>query len=196
MDNKLLGFCAIAAVLGIISAVFGFAAEATRVKASEVEIIYNTCVYPSSPALALAIVASAFTIITQIYLTSIYLGSGCCINDPSVPKVSGVLCKFSWFASFAAVVTFLVAGAQNNRRSREGRRVDLYHIKCFVVKPGFFSVGAAVALLSVIFGIAAFLTIIPSPQTNTNPAVELPLGTNVGPERNPRPFPSPQHASR
>ena len=32
MDNRVLGFCAIAAVLGIISAATAFAAEVTKVK--------------------------------------------------------------------------------------------------------------------------------------------------------------------
>ncbi|KAL8226900.1 hypothetical protein R6Q57_016732 [Mikania cordata] len=58
MDNKKLSYRAIAMVLGIISAATGFAGEATRVKASEVKIVYDTCVYPSSPALALGIVSA------------------------------------------------------------------------------------------------------------------------------------------
>lgn len=32
MESKVVGYCTIAAVLGIISAVIGFAAEATKVK--------------------------------------------------------------------------------------------------------------------------------------------------------------------
>ena len=42
MDNKVLGYCAVAAVLGIIATATGFAAEATKVK---VRIKTNKFVY-------------------------------------------------------------------------------------------------------------------------------------------------------
>ncbi|MFS7913939.1 hypothetical protein Hanom_Chr02g00147601 [Helianthus anomalus] len=44
MENKMLGFCAIAVVLGIISAATGFAGEATRVKVTFFTFIMDTCV--------------------------------------------------------------------------------------------------------------------------------------------------------
>ncbi|GKF92995.1 hypothetical protein Tco_0279714, partial [Tanacetum coccineum] len=55
MESKEIGFCAVVAVLGIIAAAAGFAGEVTKVEASDVYISGNSCVYPSSPALALGI---------------------------------------------------------------------------------------------------------------------------------------------
>ncbi|PWA60425.1 hypothetical protein CTI12_AA381880 [Artemisia annua] len=162
MDNKVLGYCAVAAVLGIIAAATGFAAEVTKVKASEVYILLDTCIYPSSPALALGIVSAVFTIITRIYISVSFGGSGCCRTDPNSNPVSKLLFVFSWVASVVAVVLLLSAAGLNNR---QGGQVDSYgYITCYVVKPGIFAAGAILALLSAVFGIAAFMTLTPRLQ--------------------------------
>ncbi|KAF5818921.1 hypothetical protein HanXRQr2_Chr02g0071681 [Helianthus annuus] len=194
MENKMLGFCAIAAVLGIISAATGFAGEATRVKASEVIVDYidDTCLYPSSPALALGIVSAVFTIITRIYISISFGGACCCRTDPNSTPISKLLFVLSWVASVVAVVLLLAAAGLNNR---QGGEIDSYgYITCYVVKPGIFAAGAILALLSAVFGIAAYITVAPpTTQTNTYPAVALPMGTNVDPEKNPVPFPPQQY---
>ncbi|KAI3823663.1 hypothetical protein L1987_05103 [Smallanthus sonchifolius] len=191
MENKVLGYCAIAAVLGIISAATGFAAEVTRVKASEIFILYDTCVYPSSPALALGIVSAVFTIITRIYISVSFGGSGCCRTDPNSTPISKLLFVLSWVASVVAVILLLAAAGLNNR---QGGQVDSYGlITCYVVKPGIFAAGAILALLSAVLGIAAYITLTPPPQTNTYPAVAFPMGANVDPEKNPVPFPPQQY---
>ncbi|KAI7742617.1 hypothetical protein M8C21_027187 [Ambrosia artemisiifolia] len=193
MDNKMLGYCAIALVLGVISAATGFAAEATRVKASEVVIdtVYDTCVYPSSPALALGIVSAVFTIILRIYISISFGGAGCCRIDPNSTPISKLFFVLSWVASVVAVVLLIAAAGLNNR---QGGEVDSYgDITCYVVKPGIFAAGAILALLSAIFGIAAYITLTPPQITNTYPGVALPMGTNIDPEKNPVPFPPQQY---
>ena len=65
-------------------------------QASEVYILLDTCIYPSSPALALGIVSAVFTIITRIYISVSFGGSGCCRTDPNSNPVSKLLFVFSW----------------------------------------------------------------------------------------------------
>ncbi|KAK9079698.1 hypothetical protein SSX86_001371 [Deinandra increscens subsp. villosa] len=191
MESKVLGYCGVAAILGIIAAATGFAAEATKVKASEVYILFDTCVYPSSPALALGIVSAVFTIITRIYISVSFGGAGCCRTDASSTPVSKLLFVLSWVASVVAVVLLLSAAGLNNR---QGGEVDSYgYITCYVVKPGIFAAGAILALLSAFFGIAAYVTLSQQPQTTTNPSITLPVYANVDPEKNPMPFPPQQY---
>ncbi|KAD4384726.1 hypothetical protein R6Q59_011125 [Mikania micrantha] len=187
MESKVSGYCAIAFILGIIAAATGFAGEATRVKAQDVSIAFDTCIYPSSPALALGIVSAVFAIVTRIYI------SGCCRTDPNSTPVSKLLFVLSWVATVIAVVLLLSAAVLNNR---QGGQVDSYgYITCYVAKPGIFAAGAVLALLSAIFGIAAFIIISSSsPQTVAYPAVALPMGTNVDPEKNQVVFPHQQYA--
>nr|GEY65486.1 uncharacterized protein [Tanacetum cinerariifolium] len=190
MDNKVLGYCAVAAVLGIIAAATGFAAEATKVKASEVDIVHDTCIYPSSPALALGIVSAVFTIITRIYISVSFGGSGCCRTDRNINPTSKLFFVLSWVASVVAVVLLLSAAGLNNR---QGGQVDSYgYTTCYVVKPGIFAAGAILALLSAAFGIAAFITLTPPQPPITNQGIAFQIGSNVDPEKNTAPFPPQQ----
>ncbi|KAL4592840.1 hypothetical protein LXL04_005846 [Taraxacum kok-saghyz] len=183
MDNRVLGFCAIAAVLGIISAATAFAAEVTKVKASEVYILYDLCVYPNSPALALGIVSAVFTIITRIYISVSFGGGGCCRSDPNSTPVSKLLFVLSWVATVVAVILLLTAAGLNNR---QGGQIDAFgYITCYVVKPGIFAAGGILALLSAIFGIAAYVSLSSGTQATTNHGVALPVRTNGDLEKYP-----------
>ena len=68
-----------------------------RMQASEVFIVLDSCVYPSSPALALGIVSAVFTIITRIYISVSFGGSGCCRSDPNSTPISKLLFVLSWY---------------------------------------------------------------------------------------------------
>ncbi|KAJ0615891.1 putative modifying wall lignin-1/2 [Helianthus annuus] len=185
MENKVLGFSAIAAVLGMIAAATGFAAEANRVK-KPYDFEGNTCFYRSSPALALGIVSAVFAIITQIYISVILGGAGCCPRERDSTPVSKFLFKLSWVASVVAVVLLVTASGLSTRQI-EGEQEESYGIKCYVVKPGVFAIGATLALLSAVFGIAAYviITLPPPPQTDTDPAFAVPIGANVDPKQYP-----------
>ncbi|KAI3687495.1 hypothetical protein L1987_81192 [Smallanthus sonchifolius] len=129
MESRLLGFCVLVAGLGIISAATGFAAEATRVKASDVYIEGDSCVYPS----------------------------------------------------IIAVVLLLAAAGINNEA---GGQFDSYgYVTCYVVKPGIYALGAVLALLSAVFGIAAYVTLISSTQETISPPVAFPSATQVDLEK-------------
>lgn len=188
MESKDLLSCAIVAVLGIISAAMGFAGEATRVKVSEIYIVSDTCVYPSSPALALGIVAAVFAIITRIYISVSFGGSGCCRSGPNSTPISKLFFVLSWVASVGAIILLLAAAGLNNR---EGGQIDSYgYITCYVVKPGIFAAGAILALLSAFLGIVAFIvTLSSTTQTTTHPSIGLPAAhANVDPEKYPQQY--------
>ncbi|KAJ0549281.1 hypothetical protein HanPI659440_Chr07g0253281 [Helianthus annuus] len=158
MESKTIGFCAVVAVLGIISAATGFTGEFTRVKDSDVYIEDNSCVYPSSPALALGVISALFAIITQIYISVTFGCCRCCGNNTNSTPISKLLSVLSWC---------------------------VLDINLIVRVPGIFAAGALLALLSAVFGIAAFVTVAPlATQTTTNPAVAYPIGANIDPEKN------------
>ncbi|KAK1436184.1 hypothetical protein QVD17_01962 [Tagetes erecta] len=194
MESNAVVFCAVVAVLGIISAGTGFAGELTRVKADDVYVEDNSCVYPTSPALALGVISAVFAIITQVYITFGFGGCRCCQNDANSTPISKLLSVLSWVATVVAVTLLLAAAGLNHR---EGGEVDSYgYFTCYVVKPGIFAAGAILALLSAVFGIAAFVTVPPPPaiQTATTPAVAYPVGANVVAEKIPVPnYPPPQY---
>ncbi|CAI9288934.1 unnamed protein product [Lactuca saligna] len=192
MDSKVTVHCAIAAVLGIIAAATGFAGEVTRVKVSEVFMVLDSCVYPSSPALALGIVSAVFTIITRIYISVWFGGSGCCRSDPNSTAITKLLFVLSWIASVIAVILLLTAAALNNRQVGQ---IDSYGtvIRCYVVKPGIFAAGAILALLSAVFGICAYLTISSVTLAATGPTGPLPVGAGVDLEKFPQQYPPQQY---
>ncbi|MFS7924074.1 hypothetical protein Hanom_Chr03g00268361 [Helianthus anomalus] len=105
MKGKVVAMSAIVAVLGIISAVAGFVAEATKVKLSEVRIEQFSCVYPSSPALGLGILAAIFALITRIVLL-VLVGCCCCCRprgSTSTP-VSTVFNILSWYVNKQLII--------------------------------------------------------------------------------------------
>ncbi|KAG7973901.1 hypothetical protein I3843_06G019200 [Carya illinoinensis] len=68
--------------LGMVSFAAGFAAEFTRVKASQVRITrFSGCVYPSSPAMVLGLVAAVALLMAQIII-NVSAGCGCCKRSP------------------------------------------------------------------------------------------------------------------
>ncbi|KAK9076655.1 hypothetical protein SSX86_004989 [Deinandra increscens subsp. villosa] len=170
----------VVAVLGIISAAVGFAAEVTRVKRHDVRIVEYSCVYPSSPAVALGFISAGFAIITQVVI-SFTIGAccSCCKNDPNSTPISKLMSVFSRVATVIGVVLLLAASRLN---TSAGGEVDTYnYTKCYVVKPGIFATGATLALLSVVFGIAAYVTVSPpSSKATTDP----PAIANNDPEDN------------
>ncbi|KVH90041.1 uncharacterized protein LOC112522129 [Cynara cardunculus var. scolymus] len=188
MESKDLLYCAITAVLGIISAAMGFAGEVTRVKVTEIYIVDDTCVYPSSPALALGIVAAVFAIIARIYISVSFGGSGCCRSGPNSTPISKLFFVLSWVASVGAVLLLLAAAGLNHR---EGGEIDSYgYITCYVPKPGIFAAGAVLALLSAGLGIVAYIVILSSTaQRTTHPSIGLPAAhANVDVEKYPQQY--------
>ncbi|KAI3792528.1 hypothetical protein L2E82_06410 [Cichorium intybus] len=195
MERKVVGFCAVAAVLGIISAATGFAGESTRIKISQVSIQNGLCVYPTSPALALGIIAAMFTIVTRIYMSVLFGSSRCRKINPNPNPLSNLFFVLSWVASVVAVVILLTAAVLNNKQSRVNIDPSYGFItSCYVVKPGIFAAGGVLALLSAVFGIAAYVILPSATKATTSPTVALPvMGVNVDLANYPVPYPPQQY---
>lgn len=73
-------------------------------------------------------------------------------------------------ASVVAVVLLLAAATLNNEAGGDADSYG-YVITCYVVKPGIYAAGAVLALLSAIFGIAAYITLVSATQMTTDPTV-------------------------
>lgn len=81
-------------------------------------------------------------------------------------------------------MVLLLAAAALNDEAAGG--VDSYgYYTCYVVKPGIYAAGAILALLSAIFGVAAYVTLTSVKQITTNPEVEFPEATDVDLEKSP-----------
>ncbi|KAJ9179743.1 hypothetical protein P3X46_008077 [Hevea brasiliensis] len=75
MERKALVLCSFVGFLGLLSAATGFAAEATRIKGSEVQFTSATqCAYPRSPALALGLTSAVALMLAQVIIN---VASGC-----------------------------------------------------------------------------------------------------------------------
>ncbi|XVF30421.1 hypothetical protein REPUB_Repub16aG0055800 [Reevesia pubescens] len=161
MERKGLVLCSFLAFLGVLSAATGFAAEATRIKASEVKFVSTTqCSYPRSPALGLGLTAAAALLIAQI-LINFSTGCICCKrtgqNRNSNRTKAIVFYVVSWFTFVIAFLLLLTGSALNSQHGEESVYFGTYY--CYVVKPGVFAFGAILAVASVILGIFCYLTL-------------------------------------
>ncbi|WRX24502.1 DESIGUAL/Modifying wall lignin-1/2 - like 7 [Theobroma cacao] len=135
MERKAIVLCNVVGFLGILSAVTGFAAEATRIQASQVKFISPTqCQYPRSPALGLGLTAAVALLIAQIIINSA-----------------------TGFTFVIAFLLLLTGSALNDQHGEESVYFGNYY--CYVVKPGVFAGGAVLALASVTLGIFYYLTV-------------------------------------
>ncbi|MBA0854041.1 hypothetical protein Goshw_025273 [Gossypium schwendimanii] len=84
MEKKGIILCSVVVLLGIISTGAGFAAEVTRVKASQVKVdVLGKCSYPKSPALGLSLISAGTLLIGKIIINTA-AGCFCCRRtDPS-----------------------------------------------------------------------------------------------------------------
>ncbi|XVF56502.1 hypothetical protein PTKIN_Ptkin06aG0126500 [Pterospermum kingtungense] len=161
MERKGIVLCSVVAFLGVLAAATGFAAEATRIKASEVKFVSPTqCSYPRSPALGLGLTAAAALLIAKIII-NFATGCICCKRTDQTwnsnwtkALVSYVV---SWFTFVIAFLLLLTGSALNDQHGEESMYFGNYY--CYVVKPGVFAGGAILAFASVILGILYYLTL-------------------------------------
>ncbi|KAL3730911.1 hypothetical protein ACJRO7_027863 [Eucalyptus globulus] len=117
MDRKGVMICGVVGFLGLLSAAMGFAAEANRIKASEVlSAKPPQCDYPHSPAAALGLIAALTLIIAQVII-NMATGCICCRRNPHPSTSSGtiaVICFILSWITFAIVLLLLLAAAALN----------------------------------------------------------------------------------
>ncbi|GMI94222.1 hypothetical protein like AT5G17210 [Hibiscus trionum] len=155
MDKTSIIVC----LLGIISVVTGFAAEFTRVKASDVTVdVYGRCSYPSSPALLLGI-TSAVTLLIAKIIINVATGCFCCKPRTAPSNRSNARCFYIGFLiAFIIAIGLLLTGVKLNERHDDAVVRNGYYY-CYVIRPGVFAGGAVLAGLSCIFGVIYYRTL-------------------------------------
>lgn len=158
-----MAVCCVVGFLGLLSAATSFAAEATRIKGSQVQFVTpNQCMYPRSPALQLGLTAALALMISQIVI-NVSTGCICCRRSPQIPdsnwRVALVCFVLSWFTFVIAFLLLLTGAALNDQRGEESVYFGLGNYYCYVVKPGVFAGAAILTLASVAFGIVYYITI-------------------------------------
>ncbi|XP_020581965.1 uncharacterized protein LOC110025693 isoform X1 [Phalaenopsis equestris] len=160
MERKVLVVCGTVGFLGLLSAALGFAAEATRVKASDVLTrVPGECTYPKSSALYLGLASAISVVIAQAIINTV-AGCICCKRNtnPANTNWTVALISFvlSWVTFIIAFLLLLTGSALNDQRGQQRMYFGDY---CYVVKPGVFSGGAVLALGSVSLGIVYFVSL-------------------------------------
>ncbi|XP_022742116.1 uncharacterized protein LOC111293601 [Durio zibethinus] len=181
MERKALVLCSVVAFLGVLSAATGFAAEATRIKVSEVKFVSTTqCSYPRSPALGLGLTAVAALLIAQIII-NFATGCICCKRTHHTWNSNWtkafVFYVVSWFTFIISFLLLLTGSALNDQHGEESVYFGNYY--CYVVKPGVFAGGAVLAFASVVLGILYYLTLNLAKNT-TRPWGDAPLPNQGG----------------
>ncbi|XP_047328143.1 uncharacterized protein LOC124931665 [Impatiens glandulifera] len=161
MERKAIVICSVVGFLGLLSAVLGFAAEGTKIKASQVEFPSpSTCIYPKSPALSLGLSAAISLMVAQIIL-NVATGCICCKRGRHQQSSNWTLALVyfvvSWFTFVVAFLLMLTGAALNDQHGEESMYFGNYY--CYVVKPGVFSGAALLSVASVGLGIAYFLAV-------------------------------------
>ncbi|MFQ6655533.1 hypothetical protein Gotur_026049 [Gossypium turneri] len=170
MEKKGIILCFVVVLLGIISTGAGFAAEVTRVKASQVKVdVLGQCSYPKSPALGLSLISAGTLLIGKIIII-IAAGCFCCRRtDPSHSSNHTKALTFyiiSWITFIIAIGLLLKDIALNNQVD-EVTTSDGRHY-CYVIKPGVFTAGPVYAALSSSFGVLYYLTLNSKQDDATN----------------------------
>ncbi|KAK1286398.1 hypothetical protein QJS10_CPB20g01134 [Acorus calamus] len=182
MEKKVVIVCVIVGFLGLLSAALGFAAEAKRVKVSEVQLTNpGTCIYPRNAALPLGITAAVALLVAQAIINTV-AGCSCCKRRPH-PSGSnwmiGLICFIvSWITFIIAFLLLLTGAVLNDQNGEENMSFGNY---CYVVKPGVFAGAAVLSLASVALGIIYYVALSSMKETqqqawgpqNNNPGIAM-----------------------
>ncbi|CBI26566.3 hypothetical protein AAG906_004593 [Vitis piasezkii] len=168
MERRSLVLCTFVGFLGLLSAALGFAAEAKRIKGSQVQFSSSTaCTYPRSPALPLGLTAAVALMIAQVMI-NIATGCICCRRGPHPSNSNWTLALIcfvvSWFTFVIAFLLLLTGAALNDQHGEESMYFGNYY--CYVVKPGVFAGAAVLSLASVTLGILYYLTLSSAKERN------------------------------
>lgn len=168
MERKAIVVCSVVGFLGLLCAATGFAAEATRIKGSQVQFPSpDVCVYPRSPALVLGLTAAVALMNAQIII-NVATGCICCRRGPHQAnanwKLALVCFIVSWFTFVVAFLLLLTGAALNDQHGEENMYFSYYY--CYVVKPGVFAGAAVLSLASVALGLIYYVTLTSTKNIN------------------------------
>ncbi|KFK25935.1 hypothetical protein AALP_AA8G182200 [Arabis alpina] len=191
MERRKVVMCGVLTLLALLSAVTAFAAEATRVKRSQVKFVKSDsltkCSYSRSPAFDLGFTSALFLMMAQI-IVSIASGCICCRKGPAPSRsnwVIAVICFIiSWFTFIVAFLVLLTGAALNDEHREETMYAGTYF--CYIVKPGVFSIGSVLSLVTIALGIVYYLCLNSSKHNfaaTTNQGGGIAMGQPQIPER-------------
>ncbi|XP_010420426.1 PREDICTED: uncharacterized protein LOC104706007 [Camelina sativa] len=196
MERRKVVMCCVLSLLGLLSAVTAFAAEATRIKRSQVKVTTETnsikkCSYPRSPAYDLGFTSALFLMMAQI-IVSVSSSCFCCRKGPSPSRskwiISLICFVVSWFTFVIAFLVLLTGAALNDEHIEESTDIVSPYF-CYIVKPGVFSTGAVLSLVTITLGIVYYLCLGSSKQnvaatmTPANQGAGIAMGQAQIPER-------------
>ncbi|GAA0167638.1 hypothetical protein Leryth_004640 [Lithospermum erythrorhizon] len=177
MERRAIMVCFVVSFLGVLSAATGFAAEATRIKRTQVEFPSpNECIYPRSPSLALPLgLASAVSL--MIARIIIHVATGCiCFKTGTHQSISyrtiELIGFVSWFTFVIAFILLLTGAALNVQHGDETLYMGDYY--CHVVKPGAFAGAAVLSLASVVLSIIYYVTSTSTKSVNAQTGATAP----------------------
>ncbi|XP_024979111.1 uncharacterized protein LOC112516330 [Cynara cardunculus var. scolymus] len=144
----------VGATMGLLSAVLGFVAEATKVQLADVKDVMETgCTYPTNsknPTQVLGVVAVMSLLISRV----------CFLRSPIPSPVARLSLISSWLAWLGALIFYIVGlvmignqGEKMRYGERLGDRTFQIDYVCKVVNPGIFGAGASLTLTSVVLQI-------------------------------------------
>nr|CAB3465135.1 unnamed protein product [Digitaria exilis] len=182
MDKTSIILSAIVGVLGVLSAIFGFAAEGANSTVSKLSMILSSfLVFPFmvyddllscdllvcvNPMPGLAICALVFLLMAQITVSAVSGCCGCCKSRafPSETKrVIGIICAVgSWIAAVAGCIMFEENAALNFRG---------YYI------PGLYAGAGVLALAATALSVASYMLLRGQPEA----AAKMPAGERPAP---------------
>ncbi|KAL9225085.1 hypothetical protein vseg_001050 [Gypsophila vaccaria] len=183
MEGKSIVVCIVVAILGLISTavglVFELAPDKTMVRLFHFSWSYDDyctgtdclqCEYFRSTAFFMVLGSLICVILTQIIIT-ISTDCGCCSgrrSSSALPALAIIAFVFSWLASIAAIIVYLIGGATQYGvqfpefghffTSLSSIRADNAH--CYKVKHGIFGAAAALSFCAVTLGIITYLVLV------------------------------------
>ncbi|KAF7147239.1 hypothetical protein RHSIM_Rhsim03G0220000 [Rhododendron simsii] len=195
MEKKAKFICSVVGFLGLLSAALGFAAEAKRVKASQIPALYlSPCIHTNGPAPVLGLTAALALMVAQIII-SITTGCFCCrrgsYQSNSNRRLAIICFAISWITFVHAFLMFLSGAALDKYH---GYETFFFETKsCYFVKPGFFAGAALLSLATVVLGIVYYLAL-DSAEISNNSWGGTAAAPNQGGIAMGHPqFPPPQH---
>ncbi|PPR86604.1 hypothetical protein GOBAR_AA34082 [Gossypium barbadense] len=156
--NKKGILCLVVILLGIISAITGFAAEATRVKRSQVHLDDSgECTYPKSPSHVLGLTSALMLLIAKMIL-NFSTGCLCCKRRTDQSQKCALIFYIIYWVTSILALTLLLKAAAFQAQHNEPTVMNSWEY-CSLVRAGIFACGAVLAVISLIFGILYYLTL-------------------------------------
>lgn len=149
-------------ILGALAIAFSFVAYAKRIKAVDVTSINGVCLYPSSIACALGIIAALVLLIEQITL-SVGMRCFCCCgvrwSSKCAAIVAIIIFIFSWFAFVIAFIGLIYTAILNNHKFLVKHHSDNNDNGgvCFIGKENLFLGTAFWCIISTVSGLISYV---------------------------------------